>query len=73
MVSLNKIELGVNKETIFFRSASEGGGGVELLWRIISSSKWRTTNILDYMAYIINYLNKRRVGGFKRDYMGIII
>ena len=29
--------------------------------------------ILDYVALIINYLKKRRVGGFERNYMGMTI
>ena len=31
-----------------------------------------TTNILDYMGLIINYLRNRRVGVLERDYTGII-
>ena len=28
---------------------------------------------MDYMATIVNYLKKNRVGGFDRDYMVILI
>ena len=39
---------------------------------MVSSSKSKTTKLLDYMDLIINYLKKRRVGGFDRDYTGIL-
>ena len=29
--------------------------------------------ILDFVSLIINYLKKSRVGGFNRDYTGILI
>ena len=44
-----------------------------LVWKIILLGKRRTKNKLDHMGLIINYLNKRRVGGLERAYMGIHI
>ena len=32
-----------------------------------------TTKLLNYVALIINYLKKSRVGGFNGDWTGIII
>ena len=41
-----------------------GGGGGGLVWRIVLLGKRTNTKQLDYMALVINYLKKSRVGGF---------
>ena len=38
-----------------------------LVLRILLSIKWINTNQLDYMALIINYVKKIRVGGSYRE------
>ena len=44
-----------------------------VLWKIILLERRRSTNKLDYMDLIINYLKEIRVGGFERAYMDIHI
>ena len=46
----------------------KGGTLFGLVRRMISSRKMRTTKLLDYVDLVIDYLNKRRIGGFERDY-----
>ena len=51
----------------------KGGTLFGLVRRIISPRKIMTKKLSDKTALIINYLRKRRGGGFNRDYTGIII
>ena len=44
-----------------------------IVWRIMLLVKIRINKQLDYVDFIINYLKNRRMGGFKREYMGINI
>ena len=49
-----------------------GGGGL-IVWRGMLLGESKSTIKFDYVALIIKYLKKSRVGGFKRTYMGIHI
>ena len=62
----------------FLVSVPHMRGGCSIFWNFVKDDiieEMRTTKILGYEDLIINYLNKRMVGGggYESDYMGIFI
>ena len=75
MRCLHEREVGVDKYRVVCGcSVSERGETLFVLVpRIIILSKIRTTELLDYVDFNINHLNKGRVVWYKRGYVGILI
>ena len=63
----------INRYFLVSVTHPKGGQCFGPVRRIISSMKRRTTNILDYVGLIINYLRNSRAGGLERNYMFILI